>query len=238
MATGVTAAPKAKLAVVTPTHQCPTGVALSLPRRLALLAWAARSRRLGAGGRLRQRVPLHRPPVAGAEKPGSRTARAVRRQLQQGAVSGAAAWLPGGAGRAGRARSCGVQAADVGLPVLEQRVVAAFMRKGHFARHIRRMRVLYARPPPSFGRPRCRRRSANASRWSWRPAGMHLLARFPGAADDGALASRAAAAGLAPAALSSLAMAHDCGQGLLLEVHQRRTRRGRRMVARLAAVIG
>ncbi len=38
---GATAAPGAKLAVVTPTHQCPTGVALTLPRRLELLTWAA-----------------------------------------------------------------------------------------------------------------------------------------------------------------------------------------------------
>jgi GntR family transcriptional regulator / MocR family aminotransferase len=41
VAAGINAAPKARLAVVTPTHQCPTGVALSLPRRLELLAWAA-----------------------------------------------------------------------------------------------------------------------------------------------------------------------------------------------------
>ena len=41
VAAGVAAAPRARLAVVTPTHQCPLGVALSLPRRLALLAWAA-----------------------------------------------------------------------------------------------------------------------------------------------------------------------------------------------------
>ena len=45
---------------------------------------------------------------------------------------------------------------------------------------------------------------------------MHLLARFPGAADDGTLARRANAAGLGPTALSSHALAHDCGQGLLL----------------------
>jgi len=40
VAAGLNAAPKARLAVVTPTHQCPTGVALSLPRRMQLLAWA------------------------------------------------------------------------------------------------------------------------------------------------------------------------------------------------------
>ena len=45
---------------------------------------------------------------------------------------------------------------------------------------------------------------------------MHLLARFPGAADDGTLARRAAAAGLAPPRCPSLALAHDSGQGLLL----------------------
>jgi GntR family transcriptional regulator/MocR family aminotransferase len=41
VAAGVAAAPRANLAVVTPTHQSPLGVALSLPRRLALLGWAA-----------------------------------------------------------------------------------------------------------------------------------------------------------------------------------------------------
>jgi len=46
--------------------------------------------------------------------------------------------------------------------------------------------------------------------------GMHLLARFRDAADDTVLARRAIAAGLAPTALSGLAMAHECGQGLLL----------------------
>ena len=38
---GIATAPNARLAVVTPTHQSPLGVALSLPRRLALLGWAA-----------------------------------------------------------------------------------------------------------------------------------------------------------------------------------------------------
>jgi GntR family transcriptional regulator / MocR family aminotransferase len=45
---------------------------------------------------------------------------------------------------------------------------------------------------------------------------MHLLAQFPGAADDTTLAAKAWAAGLAPTALSPLATAHDAGQGLLL----------------------
>ncbi|HET6179687.1 MAG TPA: PLP-dependent aminotransferase family protein [Candidatus Sulfotelmatobacter sp.] len=40
---GVRRAPRARLAYVTPSHQYPTGVALSLERRIALLEWAVRN---------------------------------------------------------------------------------------------------------------------------------------------------------------------------------------------------
>jgi GntR family transcriptional regulator / MocR family aminotransferase len=40
---GTKAAPRARAAVVTPAHQSPLGVSLSLPRRLALLDWASRN---------------------------------------------------------------------------------------------------------------------------------------------------------------------------------------------------
>ena len=44
MAYGAAHCPQAKLAYVTPSHQLPLGVTMSLPRRLALLDWAARNR--------------------------------------------------------------------------------------------------------------------------------------------------------------------------------------------------
>jgi GntR family transcriptional regulator / MocR family aminotransferase len=40
---GLRLAPKARAAFVTPSHQFPTGVVLSMPRRLELLAWARKS---------------------------------------------------------------------------------------------------------------------------------------------------------------------------------------------------
>jgi GntR family transcriptional regulator/MocR family aminotransferase len=43
VAAGLRLAPDARLAYVSPSHQFPTGVAMSLPRRLQLLAWAARA---------------------------------------------------------------------------------------------------------------------------------------------------------------------------------------------------
>src|SRR5258705_5095958 len=43
VAAGVQTAAGAKLAVVTPGQQAPLGMTMSLPRRLALLAWARRN---------------------------------------------------------------------------------------------------------------------------------------------------------------------------------------------------
>jgi GntR family transcriptional regulator/MocR family aminotransferase len=44
IAAAETIAPEGRLAVVTPSHQFPTCVTMSLPRRLALLAWAERTK--------------------------------------------------------------------------------------------------------------------------------------------------------------------------------------------------
>jgi GntR family transcriptional regulator/MocR family aminotransferase len=65
--------------------------------------------------------------------------------------------------------------------------------------------------------------------------GLHLLARFPGAADDSLLAKRAANAGLATTALSSLTIAHDAGQGLMLSFTNAVPAEA--LIARLAAAI-
>jgi GntR family transcriptional regulator/MocR family aminotransferase len=109
----------------------------------------------------------------------------------------------------------GCQLLTAGQPSPGQHVVAAFMEHGHFARHLRRMRTLYAARRLALANAL---RAVFGDRVSIEMAagGMHLLARFPGAPDDGTLARRAAAAGLAPTALSSLALAYSAGQGLLL----------------------
>ncbi len=69
---GIKAAPRARAAVVTPAHQSPLCVSLSLPRRLSLLDWASRNQCMDHRGRLRRRIPLCQPPTAGAKEPGSR----------------------------------------------------------------------------------------------------------------------------------------------------------------------
>lgn len=215
VAAGMVAAPRAKLAVVTPTHQCPLGVALSLPRRLALLGWAAESSAwvLEDDYDSEFRYTGHPLPALKSLDRGGRVlyAGSFSKVLFPGLRLGYLVVPDELAEAFARASRLG----SFGLPPLEQRVAAAFMADGHFARHLRRMRGLYA------ARRRALAEALTAAFGDGvvlelEAGGMHLLARFPGAADDGTLARRAAAAGLAPTALSSLAMAHDCGQGLLL----------------------
>jgi GntR family transcriptional regulator/MocR family aminotransferase len=234
VASGIAAAPKAKLAIVTPTHQCPTGVALALPRRLALLAWAA-----DAESWILEDDYDSEFRYVGRPLPSLKSLDRAQRVLYAGTFSKVlspslrlgylvvppelvAAFL-----RASRLLT-------LGQPVLEQGVVAAFMQKGHFARHIRRMRILYADRRRALALALEAAFGARAA-VEMAAGGMHLLLRISGA-DDVALAKRAAAAGLAPSALSSHAMAHDCEQGLLLSFTNIPVETAPAMAARLAGL--
>ena len=104
---------------------------------------------------------------------------------------------------------------SAGASTFEQRVVATFMREGYFARHLKRMRSLYAA-----------RRQALAEALSavfgerlavdLEPGGMHLLARVGGGVRDTDLARKAQAAGFAIDALSSRVIRYRREGGLLL----------------------
>ncbi len=129
-----------RLAYVTPSHQYPTGVVMSLARRLELLAWAERNERWivedDYDGEYRYSgAPLA--PLAALDRSG--------RVLYVGTFSKVA--FP--ALRLGylvlpqqlvepfsRCRALMVRHSEVGT----QTVMAQFMAQGHFQRHIRRMR--------------------------------------------------------------------------------------------------
>lgn len=136
--------PQARLAYVTPAHQAPLGMALSLPRRLALLDWA---RRTGAWILEDDYDSEFR--YAGKPVPPLRALHSDAPVLYIGCFSKtlfpalriAYLVLPDvlvesfAAARAVTSRY---------PPVLDQLVLTAFMREGHYARHLRRMRQLYA----------------------------------------------------------------------------------------------
>jgi len=215
VADGVAVAPTARLAVVTPTHQSALGVALSLSRRLALLAWASEHDGWivedDYDGELR---------YAGPPLPALKSLDRSERVIYAGSFSKVLfpglrlgyLVLPAGLVDRFAAASHLLQG---GQAELSQRVVAAFMREGHFARHLRRMRALYAR-----------RRAALAAALedafgariaiTLQGGGMHLLARFALDMDDTELAARAMRAGLVPTSLSQLCVRPRRDQALLL----------------------
>jgi GntR family transcriptional regulator/MocR family aminotransferase len=234
VASGKVAAPRARLAVVTPAHQYPTGAALSLPRRMELLAWAAE-----ADARVLEDDYDSEFRYAGRPLPALKSLDRGQRVLHAGSFS--KVLFP--ALRLGYlvvppdlatafARAAGLLMG--GQPPLEQSIVAAFMASGHFTRHIKRMRALYAERRQALAAAL----KAGGATAETPPGGMHLLARFPGADDDSTLAKRAAAAGLASAALSGLTMAHDCGQGLLLGFANLPAAEAEPVAARLLAGVG
>ena len=212
---GTKLAPRARAAVVTPAHQSPLCVSLSLPRRLALLDWAARnnawiieddydgeyryvSRPLPALKSLdRDGRVLYAGTFSKVLFPSIRLAYLVVPEMQIERFAQITQALAGGS------------------PELTQAIVTAFIREGHFARHIQRMRKLYAE----------RRDAATAGlesvlgkhmRIDSQPGGMHLILRLQGRRSDRQLAARMREKGLHGEALTDWMTGHDRASALLL----------------------
>ncbi|KQZ79436.1 DNA-binding protein [Rhodanobacter sp. Root561] len=234
VADGLKSAPRARAAVVTPGHQSPLCVSLSLPRRLALLDWAARtgswiveddydgeyryvSRPLPALKSLdRDGRVLYAGTFSKVLFPGIRLAYLVVPETQVERFEQVSQAFAGGS------------------PQLSQALVAAFMREGHFARHVQRMRKLYAE-----------RREATAAglesvlgkhvRIDPQPGGMHLILRLQGKRSDRRLVARMHEEGLYGEALTDWFVGGKGASALLLNftnIDSRRTAEGlaRRLV--------
>jgi GntR family transcriptional regulator/MocR family aminotransferase len=212
---GVASAPGARAAIVTPAHQSPLCVSLSLPRRLALLDWAAQA---GAwiveddyDGEYRY-VSRPLPALQSLDRDG--------RVLYSGTFSKVLfpairlAYLVVPPAQVERFEQISRTFATGG-PALMQGVVADFMNEGHFARHIQRMRRLYAE-----------RRELTAAGLSSvlgkhmqvepQPGGMHLVLRMKGYHTDRALATRMREKGMAALALSERGVLPHIPSALLL----------------------
>ena len=137
--------PAARLAFVTPSHQFPTGVTMSLGRRLALLDWASRSR----GWILEDDYDSE-------YRYGGRPLDALQALDQDGRVIyiGTFSKLVFPALRLGYLVAphdlvspllATRRYIDVHMPILEQMALADFLSEGHYARHLRRMVHQYRR---------------------------------------------------------------------------------------------
>jgi GntR family transcriptional regulator / MocR family aminotransferase len=143
VAEGIRRWPGARAAFITPSHQFPTGVALSMARRLELLAWARESDALIIEDDYASEFRYGGRPLAALQ--GLDEAERViyigtlNKALFPGLRLGYAVVPPSLVPTFVTARYL----MDRQPSTLSQAVVAAFMEEGHFAAHIRRMREMY-----------------------------------------------------------------------------------------------
>jgi GntR family transcriptional regulator/MocR family aminotransferase len=143
VAEGIRRAPKARAVFITPSHQFPKGVALSMARRLELLAWARESGAWIVEDDYASEFRYGGRPLASLQ--GLDEAERViyigtlNKALFPGLRLGYAVVPPSLAQAFVTTRYL----MDRQPSSLCQAVVTAFMEEGHFAAHIRRMRQMY-----------------------------------------------------------------------------------------------
>ena len=239
VAEGVEREPGARLACVTPSHQYPLGVTMSLGRRLELLGWANRS---GAWVIEDDYDSEYRYTGRPLEALQGLDGSAQGRVIYTGTFSkvlfpalrlGYLVVPPDLTGAFVSAR----ELTDRHPPTAEQAVLAEFIAEGHFLRHLRRMRALYAERQATLVEEAEREL---AGLLDVRPAGagMHLVGRLPRGVDDREASRRAARYGVeAPPVSLYGGTARDRG-GLMLgyaAFGEAETREG---VRRLAEALG
>jgi GntR family transcriptional regulator/MocR family aminotransferase len=215
VAAGIAAAPRARAAFITPSHQFPTGVVLSMARRLELIAWASASNAWIVEDDYASEFRYGGRPLAALQG-----LDAAERTIYIGTLN--KALFPGL--RAGylvapeRLLSGFVTARylmDRQPPALQQEVLAEFIAQGHLASHIRRMRARY-RDQRDRLVAALRRRAGDRLDVDPPDQGMHLVAYLRPGVSDTAVERGALADGVVVRALSRLYVKARPRQGLLL----------------------
>lgn len=214
VAAGIKRCPKARLALVTPSHQFPLGVTMSASRRLQLLDWAESSGSWILEDDYDSEFRYDTMPISSLEGLDGNS-----RVLYIGTLS--KTLFP--SLRLGYVVipfdlidhfSAVRVAMDIGPPAFLQGVVADFIREGHFSRHIRRMRSLYRERQraliDSIGKE-----LGPGGEITGEQAGMHLCLLLNGI-DDREVASRAARHHLWLVPLSSSYLSRIRRQGFIL----------------------
>jgi len=182
---------KAHLVYVTPSHQYPTGVAMSLTRRLELIEWSRRNKAVIIEDDYDSEYRYSGPPLPslqGLAEGGAviyigTFSKVMFPSLRIGYVI-----APEGlTARLRRAKWL----ADRHSPFPEQAALADFIAEGHLERHIRRMRRVYGERRSALVESLVRY-LGDRVQIRGDAAGMHVLVRFPGGLER--IAEKAAAA--------------------------------------------
>ncbi|EPI2802648.1 PLP-dependent aminotransferase family protein [Citrobacter koseri] len=210
VAAGIHDYPQARFVLLTPAHQSPLGVALSLTRRRQLLEWAASAQAWIIEDDYDSEFRYHGKPL-----PPLKSLDAPQRVIYAGTFSKSlfpalrTAWLVVPLNQVARFRQlAGLMACSV--PVLWQQTLADFIRDGHFWRHLKKMRQHYAR------RRLWMEEALREQGFAVVPqeGGIQLVVAVD--ADDRLLTAKANQAGLAVQALSRWRLQSEGRGGLLL----------------------
>jgi GntR family transcriptional regulator/MocR family aminotransferase len=207
--------PAARAAYITPSHQYPLGVTMSLGRRLALLEWARR-----AGAWILEDDYDSEYRSSGRPLPALQGLDADNRTVYLGTLSktlfpslrlGYLVVPPDLVGAFSAAKAL----ADRHAPSVEQAVLADFILEGHFARHVRRTRMLYAERQAAFLAAAAHELNGMLD-IAPSEAGMHLVGHLPATLDDTVVSRAAAAHGVDAPALSGYVLGTERYSGLVL----------------------
>ncbi|MBV1913966.1 MAG: PLP-dependent aminotransferase family protein [Pseudomonadales bacterium] len=199
---GIKMASQAKFALVTPTHQSPMGVTLSLARRMELLHWANSQDSLIIEDDYDSEFRYGEKPL-----PALKSLDANNRVIYTGSFSKvlAPSLTLGYVVVPEPLQSIFEQSFSAlwsSGSVLEQKVIAEFMAEGHFSVHIKKMRKLYGERRAALAGALGSRLSGELS-VSLQAGGMHLIGELLNVRDEKLLQENALKQGLAPTMLSS-----------------------------------
>ena len=205
----------ARAVYVTPSHQYPLGMTMSATRRMLLLNWAARSGAWIIEDDYDSEYRFGSRPIAslqGLDTDGrviyvGTFSKVMFPALRLGYVVVPKDLVPAFSG----ARD----AADIFSSTLYQAVLTDFIREGHFARHIRRMRMLY------MDRRRALIKAIYLQMGDMlevigAEAGMHLVALLPRGTNDVVVSRKAAQRGISAIPLSTCYQTPPTRGGLIL----------------------
>ena len=212
---GIADCPDARLVYVTPSHQYPVGVTMTLTRRMQLLQWAQEANAWILEDDYDSEFRFAGHPLASLQGldqsgrvlyigtfskvlfPALRLGYLIVPPALRDAFATARAHL------------------DRGSPWIMQMVLNDFIREGHFARHIRRMRTLYAHRQQVL----IEAIQEHCGEWltvNPAPAGLHLVGWLAEGVDDRAVSAMMAEVGIEARALSSYSLQPLKRGGLVL----------------------
>lgn len=211
---GVRKAPHARLVYISPSHQYPLGVTMSLTRRLELLGWAQASEAWIIEDDYDSEFRYEGYPLAalqGLDQSGRVIYLGTFSKVLFPALRLGYMVVPRALIEPLRAARV---SADRGVNLLGQMTLQKFIEGNHFARHIRRMRTLYVKRQAHLLRGL--QPVSHLVQARKHEAGLHLVGWLPKGVSDHALSETLAEHGIDAPALSSFALKPLKRGGLLL----------------------